>query len=183
MAAVIAALYAAATLALERPRLLRIDAAAASTLRADYSVDARSLPLRPPLDPAIVGAAAADERALDPDAPAPVARPTPSATPLPSATPTTPPTATFEPAPTSTDTPEPPPTPTATPEPAPSPTSTLEPEPTDTPEPKPTRTPDPCKTPAPWEDLSYSGLTECPTATPLINTPYIKTPYAIPTRG
>jgi outer membrane biosynthesis protein TonB len=181
LAAVIALLYAAATLALQRPRLLRIDAAVASTLFADYSTDARSAPPIPPLDPDIAAAAAADDRALDPDAaaPAPAARPTP--TPLPTATIEPAATSTLEPTPSPTDTPEPAPTETSTPEPPPSATSTAEPEPTDTPKPAPTRTPDPCHTPAPWEDLSYESQDECPTATPYL-TPYVKTPHAIPTR-
>lgn len=57
------AVFAAASLALARPNTMDLDATTASTLKADYSADDRSIVL-PPLDPAIIAAAASDEALL-----------------------------------------------------------------------------------------------------------------------
>ena len=175
MLGVVGAMYVAAGQALERPRLLPIEAAVASPLNADYSSDPHPERPRPPLNPDIIGAAVEDlepgpirtqlTTTPTPVPPAPPASPT--SAPLPTATPRPLPSATEEPSPT--DTPEPEPSATDTPVPQPSPTATEEP--------KPTKTPDPCKK-RPWETsiADHSDEEEpCPTATPY------KTPYIIPT--
>lgn len=180
MLGVVGAMYVAADQALERPRLLAIDAAVASTLSADYSSDPHPARPLPPLNPDIIGAAvedlapgAAPTRTTRPVTPTPLPTPppaSPTSAPLPTATARPQATATEEPPPT--DTPEPEPSATDTPVPQPSPTATEEP--------KPTKTPDKCKK-RPWDNTSLDHNDEdeedepCPTATPY------KTPYIIPT--
>lgn len=178
MLGVVGAMYVAAGRALERPRLLRIDAAVASPLHADYSSDPHPERPLPPLNPDIIAAAIED---LDPvPGSTRTARP---ATPTPVPTEPAPP-PTFEPLPTSTARPlpsateEPPPTDTPEPEPSATDTPVPEPSPTATEEPKPTRTPDPCKK-RPWENTiaDHNDETPCPTPTPY------QTPYIIPTES
>jgi outer membrane biosynthesis protein TonB len=143
LGACIAAIYVAAGAALERPDLLRIEAAMATGSGADYSADERQVVL-PPLDPQIIDAIASDEAALAraEDGLAPIA---PTPTPR-RAAPTRTPTRTPEPVPT--DTPVPEPTATRTPEPEPTATDTPEPTATDTPDPTPTATDTPEPTPS-----------------------------------
>jgi hypothetical protein len=181
MFGVIGSMYIAAGAALERPHLLRIDAAVASALTADYSSDPHPERPLPPLDPEIIIAAAED---LDPTAPR-IVRPTPTPTAIPTVPPAAPtsaplPSATPRPEPTPTETEEPRPTPSKTTAPDPSVTGTAEPDPTPTAEPKPTKTPDPCKKPKPWEnfhiteDAAEPSDSACPSPTPYA------TPYEIP---
>jgi len=167
-----AAIYLAAGLALQRPDLVRIAAATASQLTADYSTDPLGAPVLQPLDPGIVEEASGDDAALaQPTAPGQVVpRDTaPEATPEYTVEPT--------PAPPARPSGTPSPADTETPEPAP--TSTREPASTPTPEP----TVDICKvfpsacytaTPKPTVDICDIFPTSCYTKTP--------TPQPTPTR-
>ncbi len=176
MFGIIMAIYLAADAALRRPGLLRIDAARAATLSADYSEDARNSQPLPPLDPGIVEAAIADAEELrlatssrDRES-APVADETPGDPPAADeedapatqeALPTSEPTASATPLPRSTQTPVP--RATETPE----PTSTAEPEPTTTPKPNPTATPVRVFTKTPIVCLpDIMEITGCPSTTP-----------------
>jgi outer membrane biosynthesis protein TonB len=188
--ACVAAIYAAAGAALERPDVLRIDAAAAASgPRPDYSADERGA-ARPQLDPGILAAILSDQAAIDADAaPWPTATPalsqlqtsdeasgttlepaeTPDPEPTPSFTPRPQPTHTHTPEPDPTDTPKPEPTDTAVPE----PTKTATPLPTKTPkhEPTPTATPRKCRTPELTDhhkdnSSEHSKRGRCPTPTP-----------------
>jgi hypothetical protein len=169
------AIYVTAGLALQRPDFLRIAAVSASQLRADYSVDPLDTSLQPPLDPAVIQAAAADEAALVrtvTTAPPPAgAVELPSdvpATGTPSqATDTSPqaPATRTTPA-RSTPVPDDSPTPDNTPTPAN--TATPVPKPTDTPVPPPTVTPVPTETPTPclFAEVFDGALCRKPTNTP-----------------
>jgi hypothetical protein len=188
----LACTFGAASAALVRPRVERIDIQTASLLRADYSADPRGH-TQPPLLPAVIPAAASDERAaatatvtsMTPDHPQaepPASQAEGSATPGPSktatpksaATPTPRASATSRPTPAATPTPQDaPPSPTST---RAAPTATPAPKPTETPRPNevatpstvkktptPTNSPEPTKTPAP-SDNQHTPETE-PTAT------------------
>jgi hypothetical protein len=203
-AAVVGAIYAAATFALDRDNLLTIDAATASRLSVDYSEDEQP-PVLAPLDPGIIAEIVEDEEQLpplpgapQPSTSAPQATATPSAgsasspTPVPGAiqdglsqTPLPRPSETPRPQPTDTRVPAP----TDTPQTQPSATHTPEVKPTETAEPpKPTDTPTPTRTPrrCPIIDLppALDGLYEnCLTHTPTpVKTPTpTRTPFSLPT--
>jgi hypothetical protein len=191
----VAAIYAAAGAALERPDVLRLEASAdtASVVTADYSVDPEQA-RRPPLNPQIFGAIAVDENALD-DSPTPApARPEAGdgtedaadpSTPRPRANavtpdPTQPLADTPGTDPASTSTPRT--KPTATKSPKPEPTATHPPEPTHTRPPAhtPTKTPTSTKTPVPTKP-AVPTKTPSPTKTPKLDPTATKTPLPIPT--
>jgi hypothetical protein len=202
-AAVLAAIYGAATFAVQRDGLIAIDAVNASRLSADYTSDEHA-PVLPPLDPAIIEEVADDEQQLPPLPGAPQSAPSPStatSTPtrvVPSVTPLsggsaggplspTPLRPTSTPQPDATDTPRP--QTTATPPPQPSATHTPDVKPTETPVQKPTDTPSPTRTPrgCPIIDLppALDGLfPNCRTHTPTpVKSPTpTRTPIAIPTK-
>jgi outer membrane biosynthesis protein TonB len=182
----VAAIYFAASAALDRPDVLRLGAEAATSplSQADYSVDPEQA-RRPPLNPQIFGAIAVDEDALrdadgaggaPPDGQPPSGAagssddrarsatntPRPNATDPPDDESTGTPTA--KPEATATRTPRPEPTPTNTENPKPTETNTPEPEPTSTKTPPhtATKTPTPTKTPKHAPTATDTPQTEPP---------------------
>ena len=155
--------FTAAGLGLRRSPLERIDTVIASRLSADYSQDPHTAS-QPPLSPAIVAAAASDDRLFrKPTTSSATARATATRgridrTPTP--TPGEDPTDTATPRPTATvTTPDPTPTKAATHTPTPTPTRAA----TGTPTPTPTRTTIVCRLPI---ETLLPGLDLCATLTP-----------------
>jgi hypothetical protein len=199
-------IYVTAGIALQRADVLRLGRASASELTADYSADPRDQGTRPRLDPAIVAAAARDERAFE-RAPTAATSPTPTSTADNGSKPATKPTETTrvtpgatstqtavtEPTSTRTRVPGTPTptevtkeTPTPTLEPKPTETSTPEAKPTSTVPPSPTRTQRPCRLPGSSGGGSNSGpgsAEECtPTPKPTL-TPTPKPDCTLPLPG
>lgn len=187
--------FGAAAFGLRRSPLQRIDTVTASQLAADYSEDPHGAS-QPPLSPAIVAAAANDDRSLRAPAVSPTVRADVTRTPTPPLELTQRPMGTATPRPTVTATSEP--TETHTPEPSPTEIPTQEPTatpvvdnetPTEVPTEIPTETETPTETPTPTPTKivcpsaisglpPIRGLCETPTPTP---TPTPKPVHIAPT--